>query len=332
MLAPLMDQASFSQLLLTLYRAAGSTSIKEFRELALREVQQLLPFDGVMWTSSSVAGQRPSRYVWMLGGVSPEMLQLFDQHPDDDGALAFARETPGEPRVVRPEEAFPGTLMAAFSAYSGMHEVMILAQRSEALDRFTVLTFGRREGRSFDADDGAFMRLLVPHLEAMVMQNFEFQILATMVNHIAGEVGLAAVADEAIVLKEPRFNDLMARAWPDWTGPQLPAPLLQALRARKSFLSHGGAGFYLVPGDGVMLVIATPASALQTLSPKEFAIASEFAHGKSYKEVARSHGLSPETVRSRLRSVYEKLSISDKTALSRRFARTQLLEDLHHLL
>lgn len=327
-----MDQASFSQLLLKLYRAAGTTSIKEFRELALREVQLHLPFDGVMWTSSSVAGQRPSRYVWMLGGVSPQMLQLFDQHPDDDGALAFAVETLGEPRVVRPEETFPDTLMAALSAYSGMHEVMIMAARSETLDRFTILTFGRREGRSFDAEDCAFMRLLVPHLEAMVMQNFEFQIMATMVNRIAGEVGLAAVAAEALVLKEPRFDELMGRAWPDWTGPLLPGPLLQALRSRKSFLSHGGTGFYLVPGDGMMLVIATPASALQTLSPKEFAIASEFAHGKSYKEVARSHGLSPETVRSRLRSVYEKLSIGDKTELSRRFAQTQLLEDLQNLL
>lgn len=328
-----MDQASFSHLLLKLYRAAGTTSIKEFREFALREVQLHLPFDGVMWSSTSLAGPRPSRYVWVLGGVSPEMLQLIDSYSDDDsGALVFARESLGEPIVVRPGESIPDTLMAALSTHSGMREVMMLAQRSETVDQFTVLTFGRREGRSsFSADDRAFMRLIAPHLEAMVMQNFECQIMAAMVSHIAGELGLAVVAGEALILKEARFTQLMRKAWPDWTGTRLPSPLLQALKAHSSFLSHGGVGFYLVPGDGLLLLMATPASALHTLTPREFSVASQFAHGKSYKEVARAHGLSPETVRSRLRSVYEKLSIADKTDLSRHFAQTQLIEDLHDL-
>jgi LuxR family maltose regulon positive regulatory protein len=80
-----------------------------------------------------------------------------------------------------------------------------------------------------------------------------------------------------------------------------------------------------------VLMIATPSSALHTLTHKEFAIASDFAQGKSYKEVARTHGLPPETVRSRLRSVYEKLSVSDKAELSRRFTRTELLENLQEL-
>lgn len=276
-----MDQAAFSSLLLELYRAARTTSIKGFRELALRELQRHLPFDGVMWTSTNVAGQHPSRYVWVLGGVSQEMLQLFDRRPDDEGALILARETLGEPRILSARDMPPDTLMADFTAYSGMREVMITAQRSEATDWFTVLAVGRRVGRSFNEQDRAFMRLLVPHLDAMVTQNFEFQIMATMVNRIAGEVGLAVVAGEALVLKEPRFMQLLRKAWPEWTGPLLPAPLLQALRAGKSFLSHEGIGFSLMSGDGQVLLMATPASALHTLTRKEFSIASEFAHGKS---------------------------------------------------
>lgn len=327
-----MDAAPFSQLLLKLYRAAGTTSIKSFREFVLREVQSCLPFDGVMWTSTGVAGHRPFRYVWVLGGVSAEMLQLFERHADDDGGFEFFRGVLDEPQVVRPEDTFPGSLMAAISAYAGMREVMMMAQRNEDLDRFSVLAFGRHAGRApFDADERALMRMLVPHLEAMVLQNFEGQITAAMVQRMAGEVGLAVVAGRSLVLEEERFTQLMRKAWPDWKGAQLPGPMLQALNAGRSFLPCRGAGFHFVPSDGLVLVLATPGSALHTLTRKEFAIASAFAHGQSYKEVARSHGLSPATVRSRLRAVYEKLSIGGKTELSRHFAQTQLIEDLHDL-
>lgn len=326
-----MDPNALSHLLLSLYRSASATPIKDFRTLALGHIQRLLPFDGVMWTSTSLALHRPLRHVWVLGGVAPEALELFERYPDDDVALTFAAETLGEPRILQAGDAKPG-LMAEFTAYSRMREVMITAQRAPDADRFTLFTVGRRDGPPFSDADRDFMRTLMPHLDPLVLQNFEFQTMSTMVHRIAGEVGLAVAADDAVILREAHFTQLLWKVWPNWSGTMLPDPLLQALRTGKSFVSYGGAGFYFVAGDGHVLIIATPASALHRLTNKEYSIASDFAHGKSYKEVARDHGLSPDTVRSRLRSVYDKLSVNDKTELSRRFSQTQLLEDLQKLL
>jgi DNA-binding NarL/FixJ family response regulator len=54
----------------------------------------------------------------------------------------------------------------------------------------------------------------------------------------------------------------------------------------------------------------------EELSPQERAVATAFAAGNSYKEVAREMNLAPTTVRHHLRSAYAKLGISDKGALA----------------
>lgn len=163
------------------------------------------------------------------------------------------------------------------------------------------------------------------------MRNLESRTMATLVNRVAGSVGLAIVANDTIVLEDANFAQIMQSAWPQHSGSLVPPAIQQAVHAGKAVVSCNGSTLHLMYEEDHVLMIATPSSALHTLTHKEFAIASDFAQGKSYKEVARTHGLPPETVRSRLRSVYEKLSVSDKAELSRRFTRTELLENLQEL-
>ncbi|MEM6933501.1 MAG: LuxR C-terminal-related transcriptional regulator [Pseudomonadota bacterium] len=54
------------------------------------------------------------------------------------------------------------------------------------------------------------------------------------------------------------------------------------------------------------------------LSKREHEVASAYAAGQSYKEIARDLGLSPTTVRSHLRTVYGKLQVTSKIELVRR--------------
>ena len=55
----------------------------------------------------------------------------------------------------------------------------------------------------------------------------------------------------------------------------------------------------------------------ETLSKRELEVASAYASGESYKEIARTLGLSPTTVRTHLRTVYTKLGVTSKIELAR---------------
>lgn len=324
-----IDSERLSLLLLNLYRSAEEASITAFRNAALEELQRHLPFDGVMWTTSSLSGSRPSHHVWASGGVPRELLQLLESDPGLRTAFEVTKETLGKPRIWTLEDMAPGTPMAAFTIHAGMRQVVIVSDWNEALGLFTVLVVGRRDLRQpFDAGDQTLLRLLMPHLQAAMGRNVEARTMAMLVNGIAGNVGLAIVANDSIVLEDANFAQIMQNAWPQYAGSLLPLSIQQAVRAGSTVVSCDGATIHLMYGEEHVLLIATPPSALHTLTRKEFTIASEFAQGKSHKEVARSHGLPPETVRSRLRSVYEKLSVSDKAELCRRFAQTELVENL----
>ncbi|WRI21849.1 helix-turn-helix transcriptional regulator [Pseudomonas canadensis] len=53
-------------------------------------------------------------------------------------------------------------------------------------------------------------------------------------------------------------------------------------------------------------------SSIERLSTRELEVAKGFAAGQTYKEVARSVGVSPCTVRHHLRKIYNKLGITRK--------------------
>lgn len=325
-----IDNKRFSRLLLNLYRTAESRSTKEFRDAALAEVQQLLPFDGCVWSTCRLGGSQPWPHLWALDGAPPDMRRLFETDPDGHHSLELAKLTLENPRIWAVEEMTPGSPMALFTADAGMRQVIIISDWNETLEVFNILIFGRRDLRQpFDEGDKALLTLLLPHLQAAVALNVESRTRATLVNRIAGNVGLAIVCDDTIVMEETGFAEILRQAWPRHVGPGLPLPIREALKTGKTVVSCDGATIHLMYGDDHVLLLAAPPSVLHALTRKEFAIASDFAQGKSYKEVARDHGLPPETVRSRLRSVYEKLSVSDKAELSRRFAQTELLESLH---
>ena len=67
------------------------------------------------------------------------------------------------------------------------------------------------------------------------------------------------------------------------------------------------------------------------LSKREKEVATAYASGESYKEIARSLGLSPTTVRTHLRTVYSKLGVPSKIELARFLDDTSSPEDAFNL-
>ena len=70
-------------------------------------------------------------------------------------------------------------------------------------------------------------------------------------------------------------------------------------------------------GDGTMLIAIRRLGGLDRLSPRELAVAREYAAGRTYKEIAHALGVAPATVRNQLRSAYVKLGVATKIALAK---------------
>jgi DNA-binding NarL/FixJ family response regulator len=57
-------------------------------------------------------------------------------------------------------------------------------------------------------------------------------------------------------------------------------------------------------------------SVLESLTPRELAVAAAFGEGRSHKAIAARFGLSPATVRHYLRTIYTKTNVSNKAELA----------------
>lgn len=75
-----------------------------------------------------------------------------------------------------------------------------------------------------------------------------------------------------------------------------------------------GKGGPIMRQQGTML--QDGGGAMQRLTPAERAVAAMAMHGTPYKMIARTLDKSPATVRNQLHMIYQKLGVSNRTALS----------------
>jgi DNA-binding CsgD family transcriptional regulator len=131
---------------------------------------------------------------------------------------------------------------------------------------------------------------------------------------LASEVGIG-------LLGLPALRERFGEVWPRWTGDLLPEQLarLIALPGKHILSDH----------DLLVTVEATPKfqglglrrmtlrrlNRHDLLTTRERQVAQELALGKSAKEVARTLGVAPATVRNQTQAIYQKLQIDNRAAL-----------------
>jgi DNA-binding CsgD family transcriptional regulator len=168
------------------------------------------------------------------------------------------------------------------------------------------------EAPRFSDQDCRLLNNLMLHLVAAVSAN-QIRTLVAMRETLTRPRNLAlAVCDQRGTLHcaERGFVDLLLTEWTDWTGPCLPVAMD----------ANGYEGKYLqieasTVGD-LFLLAARSRTVLMQLSPRENDVAQGFGEGKTYKEVARDLGMSPNTVRHHIRAIYSKLGVKDKARIA----------------
>lgn len=110
--------------------------------------------------------------------------------------------------------------------------------------------------------------------------------------------------------------------WPSWQSDELPEQLRRLI---------GLPGQHILPNRSLVVVVDAPTrfqgmglrrltlrrlNRFDLLTPREREVARALSDGKSAKEVARLLGLAPATVRNQTQSIYQKLQVDNRAALT----------------
>lgn len=314
----------FSDLLLNLGRESRALPMRAFQAYAMERLRRHLAFDAAIWGMTTQMEDDSHIVHDVYSEGTPENCgdQINFALKFTEPRILIARTCLSSPGICfnfGPEQLHTDIRQMLVTQYFGAMHVLCTMSRSDIPQLLSFLSLHRSNAAcAFSEDDRQLKQFLMPHLADMMQINRVMQIASVRSNTLSSQTAMAVV-DEVGVLcaAEPGFGSHLRNEWPEWDGPFLPKPLLTALSSgRKRYIGMSFAFTFQQVYKSTLVTIArrTPAD---MLSPREYAVANEFANGESYKEVARHLGMSPATVRHHLRIIYEKLGVTDKGELSK---------------
>ncbi|SFV03037.1 helix-turn-helix transcriptional regulator [Pseudomonas sp. OV546] len=304
---------AFSTLILDLQRLAQHQDIEHFQHHALARVSQLLHFDSAWWGRAALIGDLPEEHSSCLYHLPPAYLTDWQSIRHLDVTVGRVHAQPGEAVIIDMSDPASGTGLNWLADRYGIGELLCVIHIDPQTSLSDHLTLYRKPGaQRFAEQDCQLLNHLMLHLVAAVSANQIRTLVATRETLISPRNLALAVCGPHGVLQcaERGFIDLLLNEWPQWSGPTLPVPLDER--------GHEGKQIHIqVSAVGDQFLLAARVNrALPQLSPRENAVAQGFGEGKTYKEVARDLGLSPNTVRHHLRTIYSKLGVRDKARIA----------------
>ncbi len=201
--------------------------------------------------------------------------------------------------------------MRRFDVRHGLHSVLATGVPDAKGSLVQFISLYRTESTApFTERERAVKEALTPHLMQAWRSNWDSLIPA------ASEPSALLADDGRVIEADQQFAAMLRAAWPAWCGSRIvladdgaagfDAP--RAAIARVSIVAQPGA----MPGTRRVLIRANRCG---MLAPRERAVADQYGQGLSYKEIARELGITPATVRSYLKTCYDKLGVSNKVQL-----------------
>lgn len=320
---PLLIPQSVNDLIVGLYRYGREVPMARFQHWALEHVREVIDFDSALWR---VGGETPlsvdSRF---LSGQPPELMKTYvrDGWHASDFLHAECAANPGITfgitDVITAERWHDLPMYQQFARRFGIEWALCTHHVEPNLQLRTVISLWRGDPqRPFSAEDRMRKQLLTPHLVESMRIN-RFWHLATTPKPSDGALGPAiAVCDGSGRLHDctGAFSHLLRAEWSGWAGVLLPPPLVAALGHGR--FSGRGIDVDSEPFGDQWLLRARSSGLAARLGRRELQVATLYAQGLTYREIAGRLGVAPATVRNQLRASFAKLGVSSKIELSKR--------------
>ena len=304
---------AFSTMTLELQRLAQNNDIEHFHQPALASISQVLPFTSAWWGRAALIDGMPEEHSSYLYNLAPSYLPDWQSIRHTDVTIHRVHERPGQTVIVDMRDPANGAGLNWLGETYGIGELLCVVYIDPQTHLSDHLALYRVPGAPrFTEQDCRILDNIMLHLVAAVSAN-HIRTLVAKREMLTPSRNLAlAVCDQRGTLHcaERGFVDLLLNEWPDWTGPLLPVPMDARGYDGKRLQVEASA-----VGD-LYLLAARGRNAFDQLSPRENAVALGFGEGKTYKEIARDLGMSPNTVRHHIRAIYSKLGVNDKTHIA----------------
>ncbi|EEG08588.1 helix-turn-helix transcriptional regulator [Pseudogulbenkiania ferrooxidans] len=304
--------ASFSTVLLELYRLAREESLERFHQTALECLRPLLPFEMAWWGRAAQAEDGPHEHSSFLFGLPDGYIDDWKAIRHEDVTVGRVHAQPGVAVVVDMQAAeLPAGLRWLGERYD-IGELLCVIHTDPITQLSDHLALYRTPGaEAFGDAERELLSCLMPHLTAAASLN-QIRTMQALRETLYEQRLALAVCDQVGMLQsaEPGFVDLLLTEWPDWAGPQLPA------KVKPQGYDGGRLSIEARPVNDLYLLTARYRCAMEQLSARESDVARLFGEGRTYKEIARLLDMSPHTVRHHIRSIYAKLGISGKAGIA----------------
>lgn len=307
-----------NEIILALYRGCRDVPARDFKDWAMRAVQNAIPFDSGFWATSDVISDAfnsvhlfhhisdmMENYERTLGLANDVLAQAVIANPGQTAALS---------QIIPRKEFLDHPMYLKHCRHFGIEDALCTCHVSPVTQIFSGISFYRADpDNPFSESDRRAKELLTPHMiEAM-----RINLFARLQGTEAHSGAALAFCDSRGMLYETTsaFPALIGTAWPDWRGPRLNLPGVTLGSANKTRWSADGLKFEATPCRDLFLVRAARETALDRLSPRQLAVAELLVRGKRYKEIGRALGISPSTVTKHVNHIHEKLGIGKREEL-----------------
>jgi DNA-binding CsgD family transcriptional regulator len=309
---------TLGSMLLDLHRAAHEIDLGVFPRCALELLKHAVPFDFAWWgmARQTLGAEQVlhSSFSYDLPGI---FVERWQQIMADKAGERAAHAPPDITRRYLAAEVSDGSAFRATLSECRVREALITTHEDRQVGLVTFLAMYRTSGSPpFREQERLLTQTFMPHLVHTRNVNWLAQLDRTRPTSAArGTVMAVADREGVLYAADSRFQDVVHSQWSDWRGPHLPQELRQCIRTHRKY-----DGTALIansfPANDLYLLQLHPRSALDRLSARESTVAREFSMGRSHKEIAAELSLAPATIRHHLRSVYDKLDVSDKAELA----------------
>ena len=316
--------AALSSVVLQLHRGCRTWPASAFQSRACELLSEVLPFDGGIWGTESVATQRAVA-LYPCGVPDGMWASYLTQGSAGDPLLAAARAAPGTAvlsdftAATVPAGGGAAAWPPQFFTSHGWAHGLAMTQIEPLSKLRAFFCVWRQAGRQpFAALHQQLLQFVMPHLMETARESQLSR--ATLGADAPTAPRSHAVCDRMGVTQhlDDRCLALLRLEWPQWSGGVLPAPLVQAVQHPQPALFVGRRiAVRMVVNDDAVLLAVRLRAACDRLSARQRSIADLYASGCTGPEIAQRLGLAASTVNNHLGEVFKKLQISSKVQLAR---------------
>ena len=319
-MTPQSELSRFSRIMLELYRAAQEVPVEQFQDAAFEHLKASLHFDASIWGTGTMTPQGIDIHSLHRHRFPDDMMAAFAQVREQDSAAHRVTQQPRMTIGFSADEEFTREDQAGIRQFAqdySKHHCFVTS------DIHPVTRFGQwislfrsdRWRRCLDHEI-QFLAELAPHMMQALSIN-RLVHLDRMLGDAARDCWSVAIADERGVLyhSDPRFRALVQPEWPLAEHERLSTDLLQQLKNEDGRVTARSCVLHCSRQQGLLFLKARARHEVDALTAREFVVAQFLTAGMTHKQIAKQLERSPETVRSQIKSIFEKLQINNVTLL-----------------